>query len=92
MARDTVGYPFSTRGDFDGFLTDAGFTAIRSEVITPHVVRTYDFADKIQAQPFPKWVARTVGGDIQAYTKSFANKPLPTAPARMEYAFFTARK
>lgn len=92
VARDTVGYPFSTARNFEGWLRDAGFEAIQTRIITPHIVRTWELAMDIRDRPWLRSLAHLIGGDIERYTHSFDDLHAAFSTGAMEYGLFTARK
>ncbi len=92
VARDSVGYPFSTAGEFEHWIADAGFENVQTRIITPHVVRTWEIAVEIREKPLVKQFAKTMGGDIEAYARSFSDLRDAFATRAMDFGFFTARK
>ncbi|MBC8101072.1 MAG: methyltransferase domain-containing protein [Cytophagales bacterium] len=94
VARDSVGYPFSTARQFEGWLQDAGFPreGMETRLITPHVVRTWEIAVEIGERAWIKRLRPYMGEDIEAYVRSFADLRDAFASGAMEYGLFVARK
>lgn len=94
VARDTVGYPFSTASQFEGWLRDAGFAegSIETRLITPYIVRTWEIAVEIGERPWIKRLRPHMGEDAEAYVRSFADLRDAFATRAMEYGLFVARK
>lgn len=94
VARDSVGYPFSTAAQYEGWLREAGFAAesIQTRLITPHIVRTWDIAKEIGERPWIKQIRPYMGEDIEAYVRSFVDLRNAFATRAMEYGLFVARK
>ena len=92
VARDMVVYPFHRATDFERCLTDAGFGSVRTRIVTRHVARTWDMAIALRERPVPRRLARLVGGDIEAFARSFEDLRDAYRIGAMEYGLFAARK
>jgi len=93
MARDTVGHPFDTASAFENLLAHAGFQGIQTRLVTGNVVRTWDIASEMIARrPVLTPLAHALGGDIEAYVRSFPEMARAFRTGAMEYGFFAARK
>lgn len=92
VERGMLCYPFGTPADYSGWFGAAGFEAIQSRIITPHVLRTWDICIDMRDHPILRWLAARLGGDVRAFTDSFSALRQAYAEGAMEYGLFVARK
>jgi tocopherol O-methyltransferase len=85
-------HPFGTEAEYCRWFADAGFIGIKSRIVTPHVLRTWDLCIQLRDRPGLPWLARHLGADVRAFTEVFHDLRQAYLEGAMAYGFFTARK
>ena len=85
-------HPFGTEAHYCRWMAEAGFTHIASKIVTPHVLRTWEFCIALRDRPGLPSLARCLGRDVKAFTEVFYDLHQAYIDGAMAYGFFTARK
>jgi hypothetical protein len=78
-------YSFDDVETYAGYFAAAGLTDIRTRLITPNVLRTWDLGLNILDLPGMTLLSRILGNDVTAFTNSFTQLRQAYREGAMEY-------
>lgn len=85
VASGMLCYPFDDAKTYAGSFEAAGLSSVRTRLITPNVLRTWDLGMNILDLPGMNMLSHILGDDVTAFTNSFTRLRQAYQEGAMEY-------